>query len=94
MGVGRRVKDQVKHGKGFDSGDARHVNSGQSRVQNAQIRLAYEQMADPTYNAEYARKFGVLRLKRAKAVNPERIKEIEAQMRALAKQFIGEGWLH
>lgn len=94
MRVGRGVKNQVKHGIGFNTGDARHINSGQSRVKNNQIRLAYEQMQDATYNAQYSRAYNALRVKEAKAKTPEQLKLVRQQMRDLAKQFIDNGLLH
>lgn len=94
MKVGRAVKNSVKHGKGFNTGDARHVNSGQNRVKNNQVRLAYEQMQDASYNSQYAREYNALRVKEAKAKTPEQLKLIQKQMRDLAKRFIDEGWLH
>lgn len=94
LGIGRKVKNQVKHGRGFDSGDARAVNSGQSRVQNSQIRLALEQMRDANYNATYASKLNKLQAKLAKSSNPEVQARINTEIRDLAKQFIQEGWLH
>lgn len=94
LGIGKKLKNIVKQGKGFDAGDARHVNSGQSRVQNEQIRLAIEQMANPSYNKNYAQELNRLQVKLAKSTNPEVQKRINGEIRDLAKRFINDGLLH
>lgn len=92
--ISRKVKTQYKQSKAFTTGDRRAVASGQNRVQNSQIRLALEQMKDPTYNASYARELNKLEVKMAKYSDPAKQAELKAQMRDLAKRFIEEGWLH
>lgn len=92
--VSKNVKTAAKYGKGFVQNDARAVNSGQSRVQNSQIRLAMEQMNDASYMPDYYRQYNRLQTKLAKASNPEVQTRIKKEIRDLAKKFIEEGYLH
>lgn len=94
LGIGRQVKNAVKQDKSFVTGDARHALSGQSRVKNNQIRLAIEQMGDPSYMPQFSRELSKLQTKLAKATNPEVITRIKGEIRDLAKRFIDSGYLH
>lgn len=92
--INTKTKTSTKAGKAWANNDMRHVNSGQSRMQNNQIRLALEQMQDATYNTRYSKEYNRLQVKLAKASNPEVIKKINTEIRNLAKNFINEGLLH
>lgn len=94
MGVSKKVKTENKYGQGFNDADARHVNSGQSRVQNNRRRLAEQQIADPNYYPTYSRQYNKLQVKRAKASNPEDIARIDGEIKALIDDFIDRGLVH
>lgn len=94
LGVSSKVKNMVKYGRGFDSGDARHINSGFTRVTRQQRALARQQIADRSYSGVYGSRWDKLQLKKAKASNPEVQKRLQSEENALLQEFIKNFGLH
>lgn len=90
QGISRKgkVATQTKQGQAWSTGDARHVNSGQSRVKNQQIERAIERIKNNYSSTQFYKDLEKIEKKLAKCTNEQRLKELRQERRQLALAFI------
>lgn len=89
--INKKTKDQTKSGLGFDTGDARHVNSGQSRVKNRQIEGVLRSIKANKYGNTAATQLEAIEKKIAKSTDSKVIKGWKQKRRQMAKDYIDKG---
>ena len=94
LGVTRKVKDMVKNNRGFDSGDARHVNSGYTRLARAKKELAKEQITNGKVSPEYANKWRKLQVKIAKSTDEGVLKRLYREENMLRQEYVDKFGLY